>query len=423
MEYPGTKLKKPFRRMILIFFLFLFFTISPMIVMYTAGYRYDIKNGLLKKTGAINIDINPTTSEVFINNKKINSRIPIRLNDLPSGKYTITIKNEGYFDWQKNVEVMSKETVYIKDVVLLKKNTPEIIQTGIVKDLILSPNGQYLIYSLEEENKKEIWQKNIKTEESFFVTSFKTIEKLVISFSPNESYYTISTEEIPYKRIMIINTQKPEKNLDLITYSKVPVIKYQWKDSFTPEIYYATDLQIMNFFPDNSQQNYITKNIFIDWFMEGSRLWVINKNTSTQKIEIINDVLGFATIFSSNLKAEGSSWQILKAQNNFVLLKKKNQAEMLIFEQNKKYSISGEKYLISKYNDWFIAWTSSEIWTRAKNKEPVLLNRSGMQLKQVLPLDKGNTLGLLWEENITVLFPYYLVSHELLKSKNKHYHK
>ena len=127
--------------------------------------------------------------------------------------------------------------------------------------------------------------------------------------------------------------------------------------------------------------------------------------------------MGNATIFYSDTETGISFWQILKAKNNFLLLKKRNQPEILLFENNKKYSLPGEKYLISKYNDWLIIWSSTEIWTHTKNEEPILLNRSGMQLKQVLPLDKYNTLGLVWEENTTALFPYYLVSHEILDQK------
>lgn len=385
--------------------------------MYTAGYRYDIKNGLLRKTGSVNIDILPTSAEVFINNVKIISRIPIRLNNLPSGKYTVTIKNEGYFDWQKNIEVVSKETVYIKDIILLKKNNPEMLQTGIVQDLTISPNNQYLIYSLVKNDTKEIWQKNIETAEILLVDVFDTLENLIFTFSPNGNYYIISTEKTPYAKISIINTAQPKKKIDLTDHSVVPIVKYQWKESSAPEIYYATDLQIMSFFPNNSSQSFVTKNIFVDWFLNENQLWAIHENTTTKKMEIMKDVLGFNTVFYSDTETEASVWRILKITNNFVLLKKRNQSEMLLLEQNKKYSLPGEKYLISKYNNWLIVWSSSEIWTHVQNEEPLLLNRSGMQLKQILPLDKYNTLGLVWENTATVLFPYYLVSHEILNQK------
>lgn len=418
MEYPGTTLTKTIRRFIFLFFIGLFFVISPIIIMYTSGYRWDFQNGLLRETGSINIDIIPTTAEAYLNNIKLKSNIPVRLNNLAPGKYIVAIKNVGYFDWQKNIEIKNKETVYIKDVVLLKKNEPTPIHDGIVQETAISNNGQFLVYSVIQDNKKEIWQKNLRNDEIMMVeNSFSATNTLKISFMPNGLYYSISLESLPYNKIILINAEKPEKKIDLTSYSKIPIIKYQWKESTTPEIYYATIQQIMTFFPENSSQLFITKNIFADWYMENGQLWILNNNTSTQKAILTRDALGFKNLFFTNFETTAESWEILTAKSDFVLLKKRNQPEMLLLANEKNYTITGEKFIISKYNNWLIAWTPWEIWTRAQNEEPVLLNRSGLQLQQVVPLDKDNTLGLIWDDNTTVLFPYYLVSHNLLSQK------
>ncbi len=418
MEYPGTTLTKPIRRFIFLFFVGLFFVISPIIIMYTSGYRYDFQNGLLRETGSINIDIVPTTAEVYLNNVKLKSSIPVRLNNLAPGKYIVTIKNTGYLDWQKNIEIKNKETVYIKDIVLLKRNEPTSIHDGIVQETVISNNGQFLIYSVVQNNKKEIWQKNLKNNElSMVENGFFATETLKISFMPNGLYYSISSFNLPYNKIILINAEKPTKKIDLTSFSRIPIIKYQWKESSAPEIYYATTQQIMTFFPENSDQIFITKNIFADWYMENGQLWILNNNTSTQTAILTRDTLGFKNLFFTDFETTAESWEILTAKSDFVLLKKRNQPEMLLLTNGKKYTITGEKFIISKYNNWFIAWTPWEIWTHAQNEEPVLLNRSGLQLQQVIPLDKYNTLGLVWNDNTTALFPYYLVSDGLISQK------
>ncbi len=414
MEYPETKLTKPLRRFIFLFFIGLFLLISPAIILYTSGYRYDFKNGFLRETGSINIDITPNWAEVYLNNTKLKSRFPIRLNNLVPGKFSLNITSPGYFDWHKNIEVKNKETIYIKDIILLKKTEPVFLHEGKVIELVISNDGKFLIYSLIKEKEKELWQKNIKTGENLLVTKLSDLEPLDIIFSPDNSYYIISTKQKPYSKIFIFNTQKPEKNIDLTAYTKMPITKYNWRNGSLPEIYYSTKEQIMIFNPENMNQTFVNKNNFIDWFFENNQLWVIQINSSTNNPELIKDYLGFHQIFNNDFGTETENWEILTAKNDFILLKKKNQAEMLLFTQNKKYTLAGENYIISKYNNWLIAWSTWEIWTRAQNEEPVLLNRSGMQLKQIIPLDKHNTLGLVWADNTTVLFPYYLVSHELL---------
>lgn len=417
MEYPGTKLTKPIRQAIFVFFLLLFFIVSPIIIMYTSGYRYDFKNGLLRETGSVNIDILPTSAEAYLNNSKLKSKIPIRLNNLIAGKFLLTLKNPGYFDWQKNIEVVNKETVYIKDIVMIKKNTPQILNDGEIEDLSISTDKKFLIYSLKKNDTKEIWQKNIKTGENILLKTSFPNKPLMISFSSNGNYYLVSTQEKPYKQIIIVETQKPDKIIELSDYSKTDILKYQWKDGYSSELYYATPKQIMIFFPETQSQLFVAKIDFIDWYMDGEKMWIIRNNTSTKKMEIIKDALGFGSVFFEEPENLIDAWEILTIKNDLLLLKQLNQAKMLILTQDKKYNISGEKFFISKYNNWLVIWTSWEIWTKTQNEEPVLLNRSGLQLQQVLTLDKYNTLGLVWAENTTVLFPYYLVSHELLSQK------
>ncbi|MBP6859451.1 MAG: hypothetical protein KBC69_02430, partial [Candidatus Magasanikbacteria bacterium] len=67
--------------------------------------------------------------------------------------------------------------------------------------------------------------------------------------------------------------------------------------------------------------------------------------------------------------------------------------------------------------NWWLLWSEWELWTYSQGEEPNLLNRSGEQLKYTLPLDRYNTLALIWGDRATVLFPYYFVGHDLINEK------
>ena len=75
MEYPGSHFTKIYRRAFFILFITFFLVLSPIIIMYALGYRYDIKNGLLRETGAISIDIKPKNITTYLNKLKIISFI------------------------------------------------------------------------------------------------------------------------------------------------------------------------------------------------------------------------------------------------------------------------------------------------------------------------------------------------------------
>jgi len=99
------------------------------------------------------------------------------------------------------------------------------------------------------------------------------------------------------------------------------------------------------------------------------------------------------------------------------MLKNNKKPEMILLTNTAKHRIAAEKFLISKYNNWWLMWSRWELWTYSEGEEPYLLNRSGEHLQKATPLDKYNTLALIWEGKTTVLFPYYLATNDLLNEK------
>lgn len=416
MEYPNSKITKPVRSAILSVFIALFFIISPAIIMYTSGYRYDFKKGLLRETGAINIDIEPKNATVFLNGIKIKSQMPVRLNDRTPGKYLVNIAAPGYFEWQKEVEVKNKQTVYIKEVSVLEKNDPLLINEGSFSNVALSFNGEYLSYIGTVGNNQELHIRNLASGEDTVILRIEDGLKKIVTWAPANNFFTVSNEAPPYNDLLIFNAAKLDKKTDLTGQIKNSVEKYEWKETAEPELYFSTKLRLMSFLPITEQQFNLGKNVWIDWYMENGQLWTLRASSNTKQIEIISDTLGFSGIFADDntFTPTEQDIKILFAKDGQVLLKKNTQPEMILVLKDKKFSIAGDKYYLSKYNDWWLIWTPWEIWTYVKGYEPNLLNRSGEGLNEVLPLDKNNTLALIWDDKSTALYPYYLVTHDLL---------
>jgi hypothetical protein len=419
MEYPGSKITKPLRQIILIFFLVVFFLLAPAIIMYMSGYRYDWSRGLLRETGAINIDIEPRSAAVLINGTKIKSKIPIRLNDRIPGKYKIEVTAPEYYDWQKEVEVKNKQTVYIKEVAMLRRNSPSLIVEGAISDIELSFDGRYLSYIKQTDgNIREVRIRNLNTNEDTSLAAMPAGKNAKIAWSPKNYFITVSETEAPYNTLLIFDAQEPAKKIDIIARTRSSVDKYQWKETIQPELYYSANKRLMSFVPTTEQRYSLANNTWLDWYMENGQLWTLQAVTSTKKIKLVRDTLGFSEDFTAENFFSPTEQQlaILTAYDGQVLLKKIGQPEMIIVTGNNKFNLAGEKFKISPYNSWWLIWTPWEIWTYSKNEEPNLLNRSGEGLKQVEPLDRFNTLALVWNDKVTALYPYYLVTHDLLNN-------
>lgn len=418
MEYPGSKLTKPFRLAILIFVVAVFCILAPILVMFTSGYRYDWQRGLLRETGAINIDIEPKQATVTVNGIQVASKMPVRLNDRIPGKYQIKITAPGFFDWQKEVEVKNKQTIYIKEISMLRTSQPSIVIEGQLAGLTLSSDGQFAAYIREFADSNEVRLLNLKNNTDTLLETFPKTTQPAVSWAKNNNYLAISEKNAPFQTLDIYNAQEPTKKIDLMALTKYPVNRYEWKETAEPELYYSTDLRLMSFVPTISQRYVLGKNSWLDWHMDNGQLWTLQIATGTKQIQLVRDTLGFSEVFLSEnaFTAGEQDLAILGSLNSTVLLKKNNKPEMILLANGQKYNIAGEQFRISDYNNWWLIWTPWEIWTYTQGEEPNLLNRSGESLQNVIPLDQYNTLSLVWKDKTTALYPYYLVAHDLINN-------
>lgn len=428
MEYPGTHFTRPIRLALLITLIVLFFIISPLLIMYTAGYRYDWKNGLLKETGAINIDLEPKTAVAYLNNVKLQEKIPIRLNNIIPAKYNVRVTSQGYFDWNKEIEVKNKQTNYIKEISLLKKNKPEILITGEINNFDVSYDGQFVIYTTKENNANEIWlwDNNTKQTNSLFRLPGNT--KLNISWAEKNNYALITDSATPYSQIRIINALDSLKQTDL-TKESLFINKIQWANTTDPQLYYSTKEKILSYSLITQTSQTITANKYADWYMENGQLWTMQIDSSTKDYIITKDTLGFSKVLKQikdseiklttdiDPKEKEVKIGFAVARQNSALLKTNTTGKMLLVNNNAIQPMQINKFLISKYNNWWLMWSDWELWSYNDNENPYLLNRSGEHLTDTLPLDQYNTLALVWADKVTALFPYYSVSHDLINEK------
>lgn len=415
MEYPGSKFTKPWRVAMLIVFISAFFIISPLLVLYTSGYRYDFKNGIIKEIGAISIDILPKNANIFLNELKISEKMPIRLKNVSPGKYKIKISLDGFYDWEKEITVENKQTAYIKEIKLIKKSTPEKLIDGQIEQLSLSFDKKYLIYQKTDEKNQEFYLRDLNGGQDTLILNTDKTKKYKIDWFENGNFVAISL--LDNSQIEILNPNNPTNHWDLAKEEKNKIFKWQWSNAYDPEIYYSTKNQLIITNVADKQRTVIGKNNFLDWQIDNRQVWTIQQASSTGQSIVIKNTFGSGQNFitlNDNNNGSQSNWEFIKTTDNQILLKKSNQSEMILAYQGIQHNFYGENFLNSPYNNWWIMWTPWEITTYSQNEEPFLLNRSGEKLNKIVVLDEYNTLGLIWADKMTALFPYYFVNHTLI---------
>lgn len=419
MEYPQSHFTRPWRRFMLGIFILAFLIISPLLVLYTSGYRYNFKNGIVQEIGAISIDVLPKNAIVYLGDTVLKSTMPIRLKNIVPGKYKIKLTADGYYDWDKEVVVENKQTVYIKEIKLIKKSQPQKILAGKIDKIYLSKSNKYLLYEKINKN-REFWLRNLSNGQNnliFVETKNKNYE---VNWSQKNDWLIIANTDL--SEIYVIDCNTPDKNWNLAKEEKNKITKIQWSNNSQTDIFYSTKNQLMITNASTRQKTPIGKNYFFDWYADNGQIWTLQSNINTKQLEIMKDTFGFAENFTKintlqNDNNKEPDWKIIHAQDGEILLKKSGFTDMLLIAGDKQFSFSGEKFLQSDFNNWWIIWTLWEITTYSQGEEPFLLNRSGEQLNKVVVLDEYNTLGLIWANKMTALFPYYFVSHNLINKK------
>lgn len=417
MEFPGTRLNHTIRTTLLVFFIALFFVLTPTIIMYTMGYRYDWRFGLLREIGAISIDVEPASTVVYLDDIKINQSLPVRLKNITPRKYVLRLEAPGYITWEKEIEVKNKETVYIKDISLLKKKSIQKIVSGQTRGLALSADRRFLAFARAA---KQNWQVVIWP----VADNSTIIPTNIISTIPPQITWDIKANlfvVVTVDELYIVDINKSDAPIKLKTASGTPPVKWQWRNSAAgAELVYQDNNALYAFRPTLNNSTLITPAPFFDWYLEDNNLWTLQQTTSSGNLILVKDTLGFASNFSKleDLPAGSrNQLKIMAALNNVALVKSTSQNTAWLVNANHSYQVSEENYKISPFGNWWLIWSPWELWTYSNGDQPFLLNRSGEGLKQVLPLDSHNTLALILNDRVSILYPYYFVAHDIISGQ------
>lgn len=135
----------PFHRRVLLWvFVLMFFIIAPAVLFYTAGYRWNPKKGAIERYGTLIVDTRPNGASIFLNGELQDGESPATFKEVAPGTYAIRLEREGYYPWEKTLDVRPEKVTFVNDIELWKRDEPERIISGAFEDIILSENGRYV---------------------------------------------------------------------------------------------------------------------------------------------------------------------------------------------------------------------------------------------------------------------------------------
>ena len=189
------------RRLIASAFILAFLIAAPILVLYTAGLRWNFKKWSLQKTGSIYIEVEPKDAGIMINGKIVDQKIPAIINALSPDSYNIKIEKGNYIAWERNIEVSPEKTSIIKNIILLPENIKrqkEIVYSSIDSPVAKSMEGS-LVYA------ENIWKFEPQKKEpvdDYVLEVGQTGETKILSSAKHK----INFSEIPKEAAEIVET-------------------------------------------------------------------------------------------------------------------------------------------------------------------------------------------------------------------------
>jgi len=385
MEYPGSTLTKRWRRAILMVFILLFFIISPSVVLYTSGYRFDIKNGLVKQVGVLSIDGKPLATTVAINGLKQSGHIPSKFANLLPGSYQLTLSAPGYHPIEETIFIRAKETTYIKDIDLNLNQQPEQIITYLPPATAILKDAQMIAYTSTTASGTVVFFQKINSKAYAITTTNRGIDELRIS--PHEEYVAALQHNIP---IFFIKT----KTFEVFS----PHMSHPASGGKNTTWYWDTEGSDLFIYQQNGstvsavdlQNETVLSTTAIpeteSWFPYQYQIWHITTNEPGLAIYSSSTNLFFnrENEWNKNLRSwtKGKSWQAYSSYNNTVFLKNTAQTETAVISRTSAFTLPVTTLHHESGQKKTLLYGPFEVWKYSANDtEPIFIYRSSEPLR------------------------------------------
>jgi len=108
------------RRVTFYGFVAVFVFATPLTILYTLGYSFDWQKLSLMQTGGIYLKSTPGGAHIVLNDKK-NGTTPKLISRLLPKEFTITVGKDGFYDWNKKLEVSAGLVSEARNIFLFPK--------------------------------------------------------------------------------------------------------------------------------------------------------------------------------------------------------------------------------------------------------------------------------------------------------------
>ena len=365
------------RKYIVCILILLFFIITPPTILYSQGYRFDITNRKISSTGGLFIKALPKSANIYLDGILVDKTNflfgSVLVENLLPKQYKISLKKDGYYDWNKTLGIEDKQVADAKNITLVPKNPEFLINTKNVENFYLFPNQKEALIQEKEYNNSN------STTTSWSLKLFD-IDKNIKSHLISEKKLLGYKETNEPMRLLNINFSHNAHLILAKTETKIKV-----KNKINEQIqYYIIDLNKKNI--KSQELNFAGQTIENIWFSpkKSEKIFYFANNqlfekdisqTISAKIKPILQNIVACDISGNNIYYVDTNGSLIKT-NLSLQIKEKLLKENFRLDPSKKYKLEIKQNSVFLFENRTLYWLN----TRDKAFEKLLDSAEGIEL-------------------------------------------
>lgn len=186
-------MSKSLRLILFLIFLFAFLVSAPIVVLYTAGYRFDITHGRIVHTAVLNISSEPRNARVLVDEVVTSEKTPAVIETILPGEHLVGLQKESYLPWETRRSFESREALVLDPIILFLDTQPELQQTFSAAITSVHAQTNRFAYATQESSWLEVWIVDTSTRQTKLLMRLphSATSSYVLKFSANGMYLAL----------------------------------------------------------------------------------------------------------------------------------------------------------------------------------------------------------------------------------------
>jgi len=268
------------RRILYISFIIVFFLAAPPLVLYTAGFRYDFEYNRVVETGSMVVKSTPSNALVFINGEAYPDPTPTIINTILPGKINLLVQKEGYYSWEKIIEIKGRVTSFEENVVLFAQSEPEALSQELITRYWWNRSQDKFAYATAN---KTLRLYNTLNQKDTLIANLDADGRADVSWSPHADEFLFSrTSGSGLAEHVIVSAQSPERIISLANLAAARRNSVQWDPRTSASLYaLKASGELIRFNYLMGTERMVFSGPVVSYLAEGSRVIMIAESGSS----------------------------------------------------------------------------------------------------------------------------------------------